>query len=446
MNYVPPSRSNFIFELAQMPLGITSTLVQAVRARPDRSPPASATRQVRQRADCRTIWPSKLDVLLQLSGSARKVTEGLSPKIDRYAAAKRPSSQKPKRVAISVTELSSGDPRRSAPRARCIRRSTRKRLGAMPSCSRQYTSSVRRETPSVAHISERYRGSLECSIASRLKRLTIAVRLRRLADLLSQLPLRQTIHEGFDQQFLKPTRRVRIADHLGRCQGKLRSRCMQASQSCHCFPINGAEHRGRSNGDLLPGQSQADPHEIIWIQGHDAKLGTGRNRLPLRLTRWSEPHLTGAARYTAACNRRSGGGGEEHYRTVGFEKADPGQGFLQLLHPEPMKIDLDHRRHETSPASHDIVGGYRSNCRAIFINIRGPEYPNWMARPVPTHPAVACGDVPEFDISLIILLIGIRLQQIRNAGCLFRIVRQAHLSLPLTASMRIDGSEVQRRP
>ena len=64
-----------------------------------------------------------------------------------------------------------------------------------------------------------------------------------------------------------------------------------------------------------------------------------------------------------------------------------------------------------------------------------------MARPVPTHPAVmACGDVPEFDISLIILLIGIRLQQIRNAGCLFRIVRQAHLSLPLTASMRIDGS------
>ena len=45
-----------------------------------------------------------------------------------------------------------------------------------------------------------------------------------------------------------------------------------------------------------------------------------------------------------------------------------------------------------------------------------------MARPVPTHPAVACGDVPEFDISLIILLIGIRLQQIRNAGCLFRIV------------------------
>src|SRR5262249_15322316 len=87
---------------------------------------------------------------LGLSGARRSVVDGDSPKSAQYATEKRPSSQKPQLVAISVTVILCGSPRSSARRAKCIRRSNRYRFGLIPRCSLQQARGVECDTPIAA--------------------------------------------------------------------------------------------------------------------------------------------------------------------------------------------------------------------------------------------------------------------------------------------------------
>jgi hypothetical protein len=89
------------------------------------------------------------------SGGRRNDVEGVSPNSFRYATAKRPSSQRPNSVAISVTvalvELAS----KSARCTKCIRRSQRYRTGPMPSSSWQQACNVRSDVQVALQISAR---------------------------------------------------------------------------------------------------------------------------------------------------------------------------------------------------------------------------------------------------------------------------------------------------
>jgi hypothetical protein len=96
------------------------------------SPRAAARRSAPKRAE------NQMVALRGSSGGRPRVMDGNSSKSARYSAANRPNCQKPYCVAISVTVVAVGALARSPRRTRCIRRSSKYRLGLTPSCSWQH--------------------------------------------------------------------------------------------------------------------------------------------------------------------------------------------------------------------------------------------------------------------------------------------------------------------
>ena len=149
-----------------------------------------------------------LDVLLQPAGSARKVTEVALAK-DRSIcggeAAKLPKTE-------AGRDLGDGT---------VVRRpQTQRPAGQMHPSQHKEAFRSDAELFTAIHVERPTRDPKRRTYIGEIQRLagvlyrqpvearlTIAV-YSRLADSSTQLPLRQTIHEGFDQQFLKPTRRV----------------------------------------------------------------------------------------------------------------------------------------------------------------------------------------------------------------------------------------------
>jgi hypothetical protein len=81
----------------------------------------------------RRLWAAAKSVSYAISAERcrcysdcrRSVADGDSPNRAWYSTAKRPSCQKPKRVAMAVTDAASGPASRSARRVNCMRRNSR---------------------------------------------------------------------------------------------------------------------------------------------------------------------------------------------------------------------------------------------------------------------------------------------------------------------------------